>query len=216
MCFFLKTIISPCKSQSSSRVSNELLSPNCLTWRHVMVPAGRKSLHCPLVARRNDHIWSCLCHQNREAHGAFCSINRCASVLVLNTIWQSSDFPSQDCEKPGISCLTMHCNLSALAKEESRSIDIYMLLNTEILKKVSPEELHSRGSFKSVWIAFLMKLCLPLLKLSWHVPLVIRLLKDTRGHTRSLLFSVIRGPVVLASPGSLLDMQNLGLHPIPA
>ncbi|XP_043451694.1 integrin alpha-9 isoform X2 [Prionailurus bengalensis] len=42
-----------------------------------------------------------------------------------------------DCEKPGISCLTMHCNLSALAKEESRTIDIYMLLNTEILKKDS-------------------------------------------------------------------------------
>uniref|UniRef100_A0A671G8D1 Integrin subunit alpha 9 n=1 Tax=Rhinolophus ferrumequinum TaxID=59479 RepID=A0A671G8D1_RHIFE len=42
-----------------------------------------------------------------------------------------------DCEKPGMSCLTMHCNLSALAKEESRSIDIYMLLNTEILKKDS-------------------------------------------------------------------------------
>lgn len=42
-----------------------------------------------------------------------------------------------DCEKQGISCLTMHCNLSALAKEESRTIDIYMLLNTEILKKDS-------------------------------------------------------------------------------
>ncbi|XP_045654204.1 integrin alpha-9 [Ursus americanus] len=42
-----------------------------------------------------------------------------------------------DCEKTGISCLTMHCNLSALAKEESRTIDIYMLLNTEILKKDS-------------------------------------------------------------------------------
>ncbi|MBZ3888913.1 Integrin alpha-9 [Sciurus carolinensis] len=42
-----------------------------------------------------------------------------------------------DCEKPGISCLTMHCNLSALAKEESRTLDVYMLLNTEILKKDS-------------------------------------------------------------------------------
>ncbi|XP_070247713.1 integrin alpha-9 [Myotis yumanensis] len=42
-----------------------------------------------------------------------------------------------DCEKPGITCLTMHCNLSALAREESRAIDIYMLLNTEILKKDS-------------------------------------------------------------------------------
>lgn len=56
----------------------------------------------------------------------------------------------------------MHCNLSALAKEESRTIDIYMLLNTEILKKVSPEELHSHGLFKSICIGFLMKLCLPL------------------------------------------------------
>ena len=44
----------------------------------------------------------------------------------------------------------MHCNLSALAKEESRTIDIYMLLNTEILKKVSPEELSSQSSFKNI------------------------------------------------------------------
>uniref|UniRef100_A0A8C5JVC0 Integrin alpha 9 n=1 Tax=Jaculus jaculus TaxID=51337 RepID=A0A8C5JVC0_JACJA len=43
-----------------------------------------------------------------------------------------------DCEKPGSSCLTMHCNLSALPKEDSRTIDMYLLLNTEILKKDSP------------------------------------------------------------------------------
>uniref|UniRef100_A0A8C6GH49 Integrin alpha-9 n=1 Tax=Mus spicilegus TaxID=10103 RepID=A0A8C6GH49_MUSSI len=42
-----------------------------------------------------------------------------------------------DCEKPGSFCLTLHCNLSALPKEESRTIDLYMLLNTEILKKDS-------------------------------------------------------------------------------
>ncbi|KAM4821467.1 integrin alpha-9 [Thomomys bottae] len=42
-----------------------------------------------------------------------------------------------DCEKPGTSCLTIHCNLSALPREEGRAIDIYTLLNTEILKKDS-------------------------------------------------------------------------------
>lgn len=42
-----------------------------------------------------------------------------------------------DCEKTGSLCLTLHCNLSALPKEESRAIDLYMLLNTEILKKDS-------------------------------------------------------------------------------
>ncbi|KAM7336851.1 hypothetical protein ACRRTK_002970 [Alexandromys fortis] len=42
-----------------------------------------------------------------------------------------------DCEKPGSSCLTVHCNLSALPREESRTLDLYMLLNTEILKKDS-------------------------------------------------------------------------------
>ncbi|XP_037064136.1 integrin alpha-9 [Peromyscus leucopus] len=42
-----------------------------------------------------------------------------------------------DCEKLGSFCLTVHCNLSALPKEESRTIDLYMLLNTEILKKDS-------------------------------------------------------------------------------
>ena len=73
----------------------------------------------------------------------------CALVFVLNTVWPFSGYSSQDCEKTGISCLTMHCNLSALAKEESRTIDIYMLLNTEILKKVSPEELYSQSSFKT-------------------------------------------------------------------
>ncbi|OBS72476.1 hypothetical protein A6R68_12949 [Neotoma lepida] len=42
-----------------------------------------------------------------------------------------------DCEKLGSFCLTVRCNLSALPKEESRTIDLYMLLNTEILKKDS-------------------------------------------------------------------------------
>ncbi|KAK9396526.1 integrin alpha-9-like [Crotalus adamanteus] len=40
-----------------------------------------------------------------------------------------------DCERPGRSCLIIRCNLSSLAKTESRSIDVQMLLNTEILKK---------------------------------------------------------------------------------
>ncbi|XP_032092678.1 integrin alpha-9 [Thamnophis elegans] len=40
-----------------------------------------------------------------------------------------------DCERPGRSCLIIRCNLSSLAKAESCSIDVQMLLNTEILKK---------------------------------------------------------------------------------
>jgi hypothetical protein len=79
----------------------------------------------------------CLSHRNTSS-GAYCFIKGYVSIFVLNTVWQFSGFSSQDCEKPGISCLTMHCNLSALTKEESHTIDIYMLLNTEILKKVSP------------------------------------------------------------------------------
>ncbi|XP_072859916.2 integrin alpha-9 isoform X1 [Pogona vitticeps] len=42
-----------------------------------------------------------------------------------------------DCERPGRPCLIIRCNLSSLAKAESRSIDVQMLLNTEILKKDS-------------------------------------------------------------------------------
>lgn len=42
-----------------------------------------------------------------------------------------------DCERPGRSCLIVRCNLSSLPKAESCEINIYMLLNTEILKKDS-------------------------------------------------------------------------------
>ncbi|KAG8442723.1 hypothetical protein GDO86_011500 [Hymenochirus boettgeri] len=42
-----------------------------------------------------------------------------------------------DCEKSAMSCLVLNCYLSSLAKEESRNIDVLMLLNTEILKKDS-------------------------------------------------------------------------------
>ncbi|XP_064409208.1 integrin alpha-9 [Latimeria chalumnae] len=42
-----------------------------------------------------------------------------------------------DCDRPGRPCLIITCFLSSLAKEETRNIDIYMLLNTEILKKDS-------------------------------------------------------------------------------
>ncbi|XP_041104181.1 integrin alpha-9-like [Polyodon spathula] len=40
-----------------------------------------------------------------------------------------------DCDRPGRSCLIITCRLSSLAKEETRSIDLRILLNTEILKK---------------------------------------------------------------------------------
>ncbi|KAJ1199757.1 hypothetical protein NDU88_003590 [Pleurodeles waltl] len=42
-----------------------------------------------------------------------------------------------ECEKPGKTCLNINCYLSTLAKEESHNLDIYTLLNTEILKKDS-------------------------------------------------------------------------------
>ena len=138
----------------------------------------------------------------------------CPLVFVLNTVWPFSGYSSQDCEKTGISCLTMHCNLSALAKEESRTIDIYMLLNTEILKKVSPEELYSQSSFKNIWIGFLKKNSYrPLLKLSWPAPWVILLQKNAREtYQIRVIQSVVWGPAVSASPGSFLDLQNPRLH----
>lgn len=83
----------------------------------------------------------------------------------------------------------MHCNLSALAKEESRAIDIYMLLNTEILKKVSPEPLPPQGPLKSILMGF------SLLQRSWLVPMGI-LPEDAgwgrggEGGTRGSLFKV--------------------------
>ncbi|XP_069469311.1 integrin alpha-9 [Ambystoma mexicanum] len=42
-----------------------------------------------------------------------------------------------DCESLDRTCLTVKCYLNSLAKEESQNIDIYTLLNTEILKKAS-------------------------------------------------------------------------------
>ncbi|XP_053570418.1 integrin alpha-9 [Bombina bombina] len=42
-----------------------------------------------------------------------------------------------DCDRPGRSCSVLSCYLSSIAKEESQSIDISVLLNTEILKKDS-------------------------------------------------------------------------------
>ncbi|XP_072268236.1 integrin alpha-9 [Pyxicephalus adspersus] len=42
-----------------------------------------------------------------------------------------------DCQKSAYPCLEVECKLKPLAKEETRNIDILMLLNTEILKKDS-------------------------------------------------------------------------------
>ncbi|KAM4705948.1 integrin alpha-9 [Rhinophrynus dorsalis] len=41
------------------------------------------------------------------------------------------------CEKTDRSCLVLTCTLSSLAKEQTQNIDVFMLLNTEILKKDS-------------------------------------------------------------------------------
>ncbi|XP_058651316.1 integrin alpha-9 isoform X4 [Onychostoma macrolepis] len=40
-----------------------------------------------------------------------------------------------DCDRPGRACLTISCSLSSQAKEEATSIDVQMLLNTEILQR---------------------------------------------------------------------------------
>ncbi|XP_034279885.1 integrin alpha-9 isoform X2 [Pantherophis guttatus] len=54
---------------------------------------------------------------------------------TIFTFFTKSGRKVLDCERPGRSCLIIRCNLSSLAKAESRSIDMQMLLNTEILKK---------------------------------------------------------------------------------
>ncbi|XP_031435494.1 integrin alpha-9-like [Clupea harengus] len=42
-----------------------------------------------------------------------------------------------DCDRPGRACLVISCTLGSQAKEEAVSIDVHMLLNTEILKRDS-------------------------------------------------------------------------------
>ncbi|XP_030628910.1 integrin alpha-9 [Chanos chanos] len=42
-----------------------------------------------------------------------------------------------DCDRPGRACLTLSCTLGSQAKEEAISIDVQILLNTEILKRDS-------------------------------------------------------------------------------
>ncbi|KAL6487644.1 hypothetical protein MHYP_G00042700 [Metynnis hypsauchen] len=42
-----------------------------------------------------------------------------------------------DCDRPGRACLTISCSLGSQAKEEATSIDVQMLLNTEILTRDS-------------------------------------------------------------------------------
>ncbi|GCB64735.1 hypothetical protein scyTo_0009858 [Scyliorhinus torazame] len=42
-----------------------------------------------------------------------------------------------DCDRPGRPCSIINCKLNSLVKEETRNIDVHLLLNTEILKKDS-------------------------------------------------------------------------------
>ncbi|XP_029031137.1 integrin alpha-9 [Betta splendens] len=53
-----------------------------------------------------------------------------------------------DCDRPGRACMTISCTLGPQLKEEALSIDIKLLLNTEILKKDSSSVIQfvARGS----------------------------------------------------------------------
>ncbi|XP_078254019.1 integrin alpha-9 [Rhinoraja longicauda] len=42
-----------------------------------------------------------------------------------------------DCDRPGRPCSIINCELNYIAKEDTRNIDVHLLLNTEILKKDS-------------------------------------------------------------------------------
>ncbi|KAK2824157.1 hypothetical protein Q5P01_021332 [Channa striata] len=55
-----------------------------------------------------------------------------------------------DCDRPGRACMTISCSLGPQLKEEALSIDIKLLLNTEILKKDSSSMIQfvTRGSIQ--------------------------------------------------------------------
>ncbi|KAI1894239.1 hypothetical protein AGOR_G00113770 [Albula goreensis] len=55
-----------------------------------------------------------------------------------------------DCDRPGRACLTITCVLSSQAKEDTISIDVQFLLNTEILKRDSSSVIQfvTRGSVR--------------------------------------------------------------------
>ncbi|KPP61602.1 hypothetical protein Z043_120281 [Scleropages formosus] len=50
--------------------------------------------------------------------------------LDRDSVWQ-------DCDRPGRSCLMITCAIGSLSKEESASVDMRILLNTELLKRDS-------------------------------------------------------------------------------
>lgn len=64
--------------------------------------------------------------------------NICLSHFCLPQTFSCSliPLPLQDCDRPGRACMTISCSLGPQLKEEALSIDIKLLLNTEILKRV--------------------------------------------------------------------------------
>lgn len=58
----------------------------------------------------------------------------CSFPLSLSFFF--SVFILKDCDRPGRACMTISCSLGPQSKEEALSIDIKLLLNTEILKRV--------------------------------------------------------------------------------
>lgn len=104
--------------------------------------SGRKVLvnmqptSCTLTFQRSPTVAPC------EDSCFFSHCNICLSQYSLPLTFSCS-FPQflllsilKDCDRPGRACMTISCSLGPQLKEEALSIDIKLLLNTEILKRV--------------------------------------------------------------------------------
>ncbi|MBN3288641.1 ITA9 protein, partial [Polyodon spathula] len=104
---------------------------------HIMLPnrlgsSGAEMLHVQETVVGQER-GNCTYHRNPTP----CTIpqDRESIFHTIFAFFSKSGRKVMDCERPGRPCLIITCLLSPLAKEESRSIDVRILLNTEILKK---------------------------------------------------------------------------------
>ncbi|KAK6491702.1 integrin alpha-9-like isoform X1 [Huso huso] len=104
---------------------------------HILLPnrlgsSGAEMLHVQetVVGQEGGN---CTYHRNPTP----CTVpqDRYSILQTIFAFFTKSGRKVVDCDRPGRSCLIITCLLSSLAKEETRSIDLRILLNTEILKK---------------------------------------------------------------------------------
>uniref|UniRef100_A0A4W3I737 Integrin, alpha 9 n=1 Tax=Callorhinchus milii TaxID=7868 RepID=A0A4W3I737_CALMI len=103
----------------------------------IMIPSKLSASGADMFLIQETVVSECNCTFHRNPQPCFIPQDRENIFHTIFAFFTKSGRKIVDCDRSGRPCQIIKCKLNSIAKEETRNIDVRLLLNTEILKKDS-------------------------------------------------------------------------------